>query len=57
MEKQDSGAALSLSAQFCKVGQPGEDCLPKLQVLDQALLPLSVCGPDGSIHFPEGKAT
>ena len=54
MEKEDTGAVLSAQVKFCKPGDPG-DCLPEVKVLDRALMPIPVCGPDGSIVFPKGR--
>ena len=54
MEKEPTGAVLSVEAKFCKSSDP-DDCLVKVQVLDRALMPLPVCGPDGSVFFPKGQ--
>ena len=54
MEKEDKGAVLSFQAKFCKSGDPGE-CLITIQVLDRAVMPVPVCGPDGTVYAPTGQ--
>ena len=56
MEKEPTGAVLSVEAKFCKSNDQ-DDCLVKVQVLDRALMPLPVCGPSGSLTFPKGQCS
>ena len=54
MEKEFTGAVLSVEAKFCKSSDQ-DDCLVKLQVLDRALMSVPVCGPNGTLTFPKGQ--
>ncbi|KAK7494165.1 hypothetical protein BaRGS_00014638, partial [Batillaria attramentaria] len=51
LSKEDTSVTVSVAAKFCQVDDP-EECLATLDVLDRALLPVPVCGPDGTLHFP-----
>lgn len=52
-EKESTGAMLTVTVKFCKKDNY-DDCIVEVNVLDRAIMPIPVCGADGSLFFPEG---
>ncbi|ESO82597.1 hypothetical protein LOTGIDRAFT_236952 [Lottia gigantea] len=52
IEKTDSVALGTLGVTFCSI-EDEDNCLPSLNILDETILPLPVCAPDGSFTWPD----